>query len=142
MDGNKIIANFISGNAADQADTATPGSVGININSGGGGSPVHDTVISQNVIEDEDVDIAVNTPAEVDVHLNNLLGGKIGVADAVPSTKQQYAKAISTRPRTIGDVLLAPAVRDARRPVEPIFASPPGLTSLYPDPPHSCDDQK
>jgi hypothetical protein len=81
MDGNKIIANFISGNAADQADTATPGSVGININSGGGGSPVHDTVISQNVIEDEDVDIAVNTPAEVDLHLNNLLGGKIGVAD-------------------------------------------------------------
>lgn len=81
MDGNKIIANFISGNAADQADTATPGSVGININSGGGGTPVHDTVISQNVIEDEDVDIAVNTPAEVDVHLNNLLGGKIGVAD-------------------------------------------------------------
>jgi parallel beta-helix repeat protein len=81
MTGNMIIGNFISGNLADQADTATPGRVGININSGDGASPVHGTVISRNVIEDEDVDIAVNTPAEVDLHLNNLLGGKIGVAD-------------------------------------------------------------
>ncbi len=81
MDGNMIIGNFISGNLADQADTATPGSVGININSGGGGSPVRGTIISHNVIRDEDVDIAVNTPAEVDVHLNDLLGGKIGVAN-------------------------------------------------------------
>jgi parallel beta helix pectate lyase-like protein len=81
MDGNMIIGNFIAGNLADQADTATPGSVGININSGGGGSPVMGTVISQNVIRDEDVDIAINTPAPVDIHLNDLLGGKIGVAD-------------------------------------------------------------
>jgi parallel beta-helix repeat protein len=81
MDGNMIIGNFIAGNLADQADTATPGRVGININSGGGGSPVRGTIISQNVIRDEDVDIAVNTPAEVDIHLNDLLGGKIGVAD-------------------------------------------------------------
>lgn len=81
FDGNQIIGNFIAKNLADQADTATPGRVGININSGGGGSPVHGTIISQNVIRDEDVDIAVNTPAEVDIHLNNLLGGKIGIAD-------------------------------------------------------------
>lgn len=81
MTGNMIIGNFISGNGADTADTATPGPVGININSGGGASPVRGTVISRNVIQDEDVDIAVNTPAEVDLHLNNLLGGKIGVAD-------------------------------------------------------------
>lgn len=81
MDGNVIIGNFIAKNLADQADTATPGTVGININSGGGGSPVYGTVISDNVIRDEDVDIAVNTPAEVDIHLNDLGGGKIGVAD-------------------------------------------------------------
>jgi len=81
MDGNMIIANFIAGNLADSFDTATPGRVGININSGDGGSPVRGTVISQNVIRDEDVDIAVNTPAEVDIHLNDLLGGKIGVVD-------------------------------------------------------------
>lgn len=81
MNGNVITGNFIAGNLADTFDTATPGRVGININSGGGGSPVLGTVISHNVIRDEDVDIAVNTPAEVDIHLNNLLGGKIGVAD-------------------------------------------------------------
>lgn len=81
MDGNMIIGNFIAGNLGDLFDTATPGRVGININSGGGGSPVRGTTISQNVIRDEDVDIAVNTPAEVDIHLNDLLGGNIGVAD-------------------------------------------------------------
>ncbi|MGC1687915.1 MAG: right-handed parallel beta-helix repeat-containing protein [Candidatus Acidiferrales bacterium] len=81
MDGNMIIGNHIARNLADTDDTATPGTVGININSGGGGSPVRGTIISQNVIRDEDVDIAVNTPANVDVHLNDLLGGKIGVAN-------------------------------------------------------------
>jgi hypothetical protein len=81
MSGNMIIGNFIAKNLADTADTATPGTVGININSGGGGSPVRGTIITQNLIRDEDVDIAVNTPAEVDAHLNDLLGGKIGVAD-------------------------------------------------------------
>ncbi len=81
MDGNMIIGNFIAGNHADTFDTATPGSVGININSGEGGTAVRGTIITQNVIRDEDVDIAVNTPAEVDVHLNDLLGGKVGVAN-------------------------------------------------------------
>jgi parallel beta-helix repeat protein len=81
MSGNLIIGNFIAGNLADEEDTATPGRVGININSGGGGSPVTGTVISLNTIDDEDVDVAINTPAEVDLHLNNLLGQAIGVAD-------------------------------------------------------------
>ena len=81
MGGNTIVGNFISGNLPDLFDTATPGKVGININSGGGGSPVTGTVISHNVIRDEDIDIAVNTPAEVDIHLNDLRGGKIGVGD-------------------------------------------------------------
>jgi hypothetical protein len=81
MSGNMIIGNFIAGNLADLFDTATPGPVGININSGGGGSPVVGTVIARNVIRSEDVDIAVNTPAELDAHLNDLLGAKTGVAD-------------------------------------------------------------
>ena len=81
MSGNKIIGNFIAGNLADTFDTATPGPVGININSGDGGSPVRGTVISQNVIRDEAIDIAINTPTEVDVHLNDLRGGQIGVGD-------------------------------------------------------------
>lgn len=81
MSRNMIIGNFISGNGADTDDTVTPGTTGININSGGGGSPVNGTIISQNIIRDEDVDIAVNTPAELDVHVNDLLGGKVGVAN-------------------------------------------------------------
>lgn len=39
------------------------------------------TVIAENIIWNEAIDIAVNTPAEVDIHLNSLLGGKIGVGD-------------------------------------------------------------
>jgi Right handed beta helix region len=81
MDGNMIIGNYIAANLADSGDTATPGRVGININSGGGGSPVWGTVISRNVIRDEDVDIAFNTPGTVDIHLNDLLGGHVGVAN-------------------------------------------------------------
>jgi hypothetical protein len=81
MDGNQIIGNYIARNLADEFDTATPGRVGININSGGGGSPVRGTIITQNVITDEDVDIAVNTPAWVNIHLNDLRGGKVGVAN-------------------------------------------------------------
>jgi Right handed beta helix region len=81
MSGNSIIGNYIAGNGADTDDTATPGTTGININSGGGGSPVTGTVIMLNVIRDEEVDIAVNAPNEVSAHLNNLLGGDIGVAN-------------------------------------------------------------
>ncbi|MGA2729586.1 MAG: right-handed parallel beta-helix repeat-containing protein [Terracidiphilus sp.] len=81
MSGNSIIGNYIAGNGADTADTATPGTTGINISSGGGGSPVTGTIISLNVIRDEEVDIAVNTPNEVDAHFNELLGGDIGVAN-------------------------------------------------------------
>ena len=81
MENNTITGNYIASNLADLFDTATPGRVGININSGGGGSPVTGTVITFNIISDEDVDIAINTPAKVEIHTNNLLGGKIGVAN-------------------------------------------------------------
>jgi hypothetical protein len=81
MNGNQIIGNYIAKNLADGDDTATGGKVGININSGGGGTPVQGTIITQNTIVDEDIDVAVNTPALVTVHQNNLLGGKVGVAN-------------------------------------------------------------
>ncbi len=81
MSDNQILGNTIAGNLADLDDTATPGRVGININSGGGGSPVRGTVISNNIISNEDIDIAINTPNQVDIHLNSLSGSGIGVGD-------------------------------------------------------------
>ena len=81
MDGNVIIGNYIAKNLADLDDTATGGTVGININSGGGGTPVNGTIISHNIITDEDIDVAVNTPTWVNIHLNDLRGGKVGVAN-------------------------------------------------------------
>lgn len=81
MSGNMIIDNYIAGNGADTFDTATPGPTGINISAGDGGSPIYGTIITGNIIRDEDVAIAVNAPNEVDAHLNDLLTGKIGVAN-------------------------------------------------------------
>lgn len=79
LNNNSIIGNRISGNAADTEDTATSGPTGININSGMGGTPITGTVISGNTITDESVDVAINTPAPVDLHHNNLLDKAIGV---------------------------------------------------------------
>lgn len=81
MNENHIIGNYIAKNLADQGDTATGGTVGININSGGGGTAVQGTIIAQNIITDEDIDVAVNSPSWVSVHENQLLGGKVGVAN-------------------------------------------------------------
>ena len=73
-----IVGNYISGNAADTDDANTPGPTGINVF---GAAAIFGTVIANNVIKDEQVDIAIRTvsPAVVDAHLNNLLGEQIGV---------------------------------------------------------------
>jgi Right handed beta helix region len=73
---NVIVGNVITANGADSGDAQTPGPTGINVF---GVSPASGTVISQNLISHESVDVAVNTPTGVDVHLNNLLGGHIGL---------------------------------------------------------------
>lgn len=86
LNDNIIIGNHISGNGPDVGDTPTPGPTGINLNSGGGGTPITGTVIWGNIIENEDDDVVINTPAEVDLHFNNLLGGGIGVDNLSPGT--------------------------------------------------------
>jgi hypothetical protein len=76
LNDNVIIGNSISGNGPDTMDAATPGPAGINVY---GVAPITGTVISGNVIDHESQDVVTNTPAEVDVHFNNLLGAKVGV---------------------------------------------------------------
>jgi hypothetical protein len=76
LNDNLIARNYIAGNGTDIEDAATPGPTGINVF---GVAPITGIVIVQNVIKDEAVDIAANTPTLVDVHFNNLLGKQMGV---------------------------------------------------------------
>ena len=72
MNDNMIVGNQIAGNAADTDDAATPGTTGINIYAV---AAVTGTIVAQNIIRNEQIDIAVNTPsADVETHLNNLTG--------------------------------------------------------------------
>ncbi len=73
LTNNVIVGNTISGNAADTQDAATSGPTGINVF---GVSPASGTIISGNTISGESLDIVVNTPTSVSIHLNNLLGNK------------------------------------------------------------------
>jgi hypothetical protein len=76
FDDNVILGNDISANSQDFEDAATAGPTGINIFSL---APMTGTIISQNVIHQEALDIVVNIPAKgnvpaVQIHLNNLPG--------------------------------------------------------------------
>jgi hypothetical protein len=73
-----ITGNFISGNGADTEDATTPGTTGINVY---GVGAAHATEILENTIQNEAVDIVMNNPGNMEVHLNNLLGGGVGVAN-------------------------------------------------------------
>jgi hypothetical protein len=79
---NAIIGNYIAGNGPDTGSaftshSETPGPTGINLS---GVSPLTGTIVSGNVIKQEDIDIAVHTPAQIDIHMNDLSGGAVGVA--------------------------------------------------------------
>jgi len=77
LSGNMIVGNRISGNAADTADAMTAGPTGINVYSV---APVWGTVISQNVFDDETIDVAFKAPrGQANVHLNNFSTRGVGV---------------------------------------------------------------
>jgi Right handed beta helix region len=82
---NVIVGNIIARNAADTADAATSGTTGINLYSL---APMPGTIIDQNTILEEDLDVALKVPAsasastpDVQVHLNNLLKN-VGIENA------------------------------------------------------------
>jgi parallel beta-helix repeat protein len=76
MNDNMIIGNTITRNGTDTLDAATPGPTGINIFSV---APITGTVISQNTIGQEAVDVAFSGPGSLDVHLNDFDDNGIGV---------------------------------------------------------------
>ncbi len=76
---NLIAGNYIARNGADVADNATPGPTEINIDAGASGEPLTGNTVTGNIIEQEAVDVAVRTSAQIDIHLNDLLGGGVGV---------------------------------------------------------------
>jgi Periplasmic copper-binding protein (NosD) len=73
---NVILGNRISGNGPDTEDAATPGPTGINLF---GVSAITGTVISGNKISNEAYQVVVNTPAEVDLHLNDFGSKTVGI---------------------------------------------------------------
>jgi nitrous oxidase accessory protein NosD len=75
VDDNVIVGNFISGNGAD-SDVPTTVPTGISIL---GTTPITGLVISDNVISDENIDVAVNSASTLDLHLNDLLDGTVGI---------------------------------------------------------------
>jgi hypothetical protein len=77
LNNNVIMGNFISGNAADVDDPASPGTAGIHILSV---APVYATEILNNTIQNEAVGVVMDAPGGMELHLNNLPGG-IGVAN-------------------------------------------------------------
>jgi parallel beta-helix repeat protein len=80
--GNLVTGNYIAGNGADVADTTTNGaSTGIIIHAGASGEPLTGNTVIGNVIEQESIDVAVNTSAQINIHLNSLAGGAVGVAN-------------------------------------------------------------
>jgi parallel beta-helix repeat protein len=80
---NVIVGNDISENSQDTEDAATAGPTGINIYSV---APMTGTLISQNVIREEQLDIVTKVPAvsvpAVQIHFNNFPRNDVGVQNA------------------------------------------------------------
>ncbi len=89
FDDNQILGNFIAANSQDFEDAATAGPTGINIFSL---APMSGTLIVENIIDHEAIDIAIKIPplangsTAVQIHLNRIQGGAIGVQDSNATT--------------------------------------------------------
>jgi parallel beta-helix repeat protein len=77
VNDNVIVGNYISGNQADP-DLPTTVPTGISVL---GTTPITGLVISDNDIENESIDVAVNSASRVDLHLNDFEGKGVGVAN-------------------------------------------------------------
>jgi parallel beta-helix repeat protein len=77
--GSQIVSNTISGNGADMSNGTTV-STGINVFALL--PSAYSTVIVSNKISNESLDVAVNTPTNVEVHLNNLQGKGVGIENS------------------------------------------------------------
>ncbi len=83
LNGNVIMGNLISGNGADTEDAATPGAAGINIYSV---APIYGTEILENTIQNEALGVVMNHPGGMELHLNNLPGTGVGIANLANGT--------------------------------------------------------
>ena len=82
LTGNLVTGNYVADNGPDVSDNTTSGaSTGIIIHAGNSGEPLTGNVVTGNVIERQDIDVAISTSAQINVHLNDLGGGRVGVAN-------------------------------------------------------------
>src|SRR5207247_1424107 len=72
---------LVSGNGTGVGLFTSPGPTGINIHAGNSGEPMTGNVVTGNVIEREDIGVAISTSAQINVHLNDLDGGGVGIAN-------------------------------------------------------------
>jgi parallel beta-helix repeat protein len=79
LNGIVITGNYISGNGADTADAATPGTAGINVY---GVAGIFATEIMRNTIDDEAYGVVMNNPGSMDVHMNNLPDTGVGLLNS------------------------------------------------------------
>ena len=75
VNDNSIVDNYISGNGPD-GSLPTTANTGISVL---GVTPITGLVITGNVIENEDIDVATNSASVLDLHLNDLGNGGVGV---------------------------------------------------------------
>lgn len=77
VNDNVMVGNYVSGNGVDSSiPTAVPTGIAVL-----GVTPITGLVIADNIIQNEDIDIATQTASLVEAHLNTLEGKKIGVAN-------------------------------------------------------------